>query len=274
MRLKLIWIFIFFNLQLFSSCNGSSTNNQSTNSISPSTPSVVQEPILYTYQIVNSWPHDPKAFTQGLVFKDGFIFESTGLNGSSSLRQVELETGRVIRKVNVPSEYFAEGLTLFQDKFYQLTWTSQKGFIYDFKSFQQIGDFSYNGEGWGLTSDDESLIMSDGSNQLRFLDPTDLRVKKVIKVFYKNSPLTNLNELEYIKGEVYANVWQEDVIVRLDPQSGTVLGIVDLRGLLPTKEKTDTVDVLNGIAYDSERNRIFVTGKMWPKIFEIQIKKK
>jgi glutaminyl-peptide cyclotransferase len=261
----------------FISCNKSSSNSSSTNlqnsNLSTTVHTTADSPV-YSYEIVNSWPHDPKAFTQGLVFFNGTLFESTGLEGSSSLRQVQIETGKVLRKIDISSKYFAEGLTLFQNKLFQLTWTSKKGFIYDPNSFQQTGEFSYNGEGWGLTNDDESLIMSDGSNQLRFLDPNDFRVKRVVKVFYKNQPVLNLNELEYIKGEIYANIWQSDYIVRIDPKTGTVIGTIDLRGLLPKKERSDTVDVLNGIAYDKEHDRIYVTGKLWPKLFEIRLKKK
>jgi len=228
----------------------------------------------YTYEVVNTYPHARDAYTQGLIFQDGILWESTGERGRSSLRKVDLKTGKVLKKVDVPLEFFAEGMTVLDGKVYQLTWQEHKGFIYDAETLKKLGEFSYQGEGWGLTHDGESLIMSDGTNQLRFLHPNTLQVKRTISVFDKGEPLAQLNELEFIKGEIWANIWQTDKIVQLDPQTGKILGWIDLTGLLPTRDYTPETDVLNGIAYDKEGDRLFVTGKLWPKLFEIRLVKK
>jgi glutamine cyclotransferase len=228
----------------------------------------------YTYEIVNSWPHDTKAYTQGLVFHDGHLYESTGQYGSSTLRKVELKSGKVKKKTDVSNECFAEGLAILQDRIFQLTWRTQKGFIYDLKNLKQQGEFSYTGEGWGLASDGQLLIMSDGSNQLYFRDPQSFQVVRTIGVFANGAPLRKLNELEYIKGEIYANIWQDERIVRIDPQSGKILAWIDLKGLRPQETLSNSENVLNGIAYDEEHDRLFVTGKRWPTIFEIRLKKK
>ncbi len=228
----------------------------------------------YSFEIVNTLPHDVKAFTQGLVFYDNALFESTGQYGESSLRRIDLGTGRVLKKTDVPAQYFAEGIALLGGKVFQLTWTTHKGFIYDPKTFQKEGEFTYGGEGWGLTSDGESLIMSDGTNQIRFLNPSSYEIKRTIEIFDRNQPLRELNELEYVKGEIYANVWHTDRIARIDPQTGKVLGWIDLKGLLAPTEQSDPEAVLNGIAYDEAGDRLFVTGKLWPKLFEIRLRKK
>lgn len=228
----------------------------------------------YTYEVVNTYPHARDAYTQGLIFQDGILWESTGERGRSSLRKVDLKTGKVLKKVDVPLEFFAEGMTVLDGKVYQLTWQEHKGFIYDAETLKKLGEFSYQGEGWGLTHDGESLIMSDGTNQLRFLHPNTLQVKRTISVFDKGEPLAQLNELEFIRGEIWANIWQTDKIVQLDPQTGKILGWIDLTGLLPTRDYTPETDVLNGIAYDKEGDRLFVTGKLWPKLFEIRLVKK
>ncbi|MBC8101100.1 MAG: glutaminyl-peptide cyclotransferase [Cytophagales bacterium] len=235
-------------------------------------PAAITAP-TYTYDVVKSYPHDRSAFTQGLVYTNGHLLESTGLNGRSSLREVDLATGTVLKKVDVSSEYFAEGLTEFQDKLYQLTWQSNRGFIYDRATFQKTGDFSYTGEGWGLADDDRSLILSDGTSQIRFLDPVSLKVQRTIRVTFADSlPLDRLNELEYIDGEIYANVWKTDSIARINPQTGRVTSWIDLTGLLPVSEQTSETDILNGIAYDPAGKRLFVTGKLWPKVYEIKLK--
>ena len=222
---------------------------------------------VYSYQVINQYPHDTAAFTQGLVLQDGRLFESTGLYGSSSLREVDLQTGAVIRSVSVPSQYFAEGMTIFQGKVFQVTWQSQTGFIYNPDTFALIGQFSYTGEGWGLTHDSQNLILSDGTNQIRFLDPVNFQTVRSIAVFDSQArPLTNINELEYINGEIYANIWQTNLIARIDPQTGAILGWIDLAGLLPPGT---SADVLNGIAYDSATGHLLVTGKLWPYLFEI-----
>ena len=229
---------------------------------------------VYTYEVVKSWPHDCTAFTQGLVFYDGLLFESTGQYGSSTLRKIDLGAEKILKKVKVPKEYFAEGITIFQGKIFQLTWESHRGFVYDLESFERLGEFSYDGQGWGLTHDGHSLIMSDGTNRIRFLDPVSFHVERKISVYDNNLPLSELNELEYIKGEIYANIWQSNRIVRIAPDSGKILGWIDLTGLLPSKEGCEQVDVLNGIAYDEGGDRLFVTGKLWPRIFEIRLKRK
>lgn len=226
----------------------------------------------YSYKIKNSWPHDRRAYTQGLIYLDGILWESTGQYGSSSLRKVELKTGKVIKQIAVPPKYFAEGMTVFHNKVFQLTWQEEKGFIYDPTTFEKQGEFAYEGEGWGLTHDGQSLIMSDGTNRIRFLDPATLQTTRTVSVYDEaGAPVEKLNELEYIDGEIYANIWQSDRIVRIEPKSGRILGWIDLTGLLKTKERSGEEDVLNGIAYDAEGKRLFVTGKMWPKLFEIEI---
>jgi glutamine cyclotransferase len=229
---------------------------------------------IYTYEVVNAWPHDRGAFTEGLVYLKGILIESTGLNGASSLRKVDLRTGRVLQEISVPAEYFGEGAAVLDGKIFQLTWRNQKGFIYDLDSLTRIGEFSYSGEGWGLTTDGQSLIMSDGTNQIRFLDPVTFQVIRTIGVFSQGQPLKMLNELEYIKGEIFANVWQTQLIVRIDPATGRLLGVIDFSGLLRPEDRDEKTDVLNGIAYDAADDRIFVTGKNWPKLFEVRLRLK
>ena len=229
---------------------------------------------VYTYEVVNTWSHDPKAFTQGLVFFDGWLYESTGRYGSSTLRRVDLRTGQVTKKVSVSEKCFAEGITIFNGKLYQLTWTDNKVFVYGLKSMRVEDELSFEGEGWGLTHDQQSLILSDGTSQLQFLDPITLKLTRTISVKDNGAPLMNINELEFIKGEIYANVWKTDRIARIDPLDGKILGWIDLSGLLPLAEHTGPEDVLNGIAYDEKNDRLFVTGKRWPKIFEIRLKPK
>jgi glutamine cyclotransferase len=229
--------------------------------------------VKYGYQVVNIWPHDPTAFTQGLLFSDGKLLESTGQEGRSSLRRVELQTGSVLQRVPVPEPYFAEGLTLLNGKLYQLTWQHQLGFIYDAQKLEPVGKFNYTGEGWGLTTDGHSLILSDGSNRIRFIDPDSFRVTKTIAVLDGQLPVNELNELEYVQGEIYANIWHDQRIVTIDPQTGRVTGWIDLSGLLQPGDVVDPEAVLNGIAYDQATNRLFVTGKLWPHLFEIKLKK-
>ncbi len=226
---------------------------------------------VFKVRILKKYPHDPCAFTQGLIFANGFLYESTGLNGKSSLRQVELETGRVLKKYDLPSRYFAEGLTLWHGSLIQLTWTSGKGFVYNMRSFAIEREFSYSGQGWGLTSDGKSLIMSNGTEELIFLNPETLVRQRSLRVLDNGGPVCLLNELEYIKGKIFANVWQEDFIAMISPQTGEVTGWIDmsaLRGELPPSSSAET---LNGIAFDAEKDRIFVTGKLWPLLFEIKV---
>ncbi|HJP90792.1 MAG TPA: glutaminyl-peptide cyclotransferase [Pyrinomonadaceae bacterium] len=227
----------------------------------------------YGYQIVNIWPHDSNAFTQGLILADGKLLESTGEEGRSSLRSVDLQTGRVLKKVDVPPPYFAEGIALLNGKIYQLTWQHKLGFIYDAQTFERVGQFNYTGEGWGLATDGQSLILSDGSSRIRFLDPNNFRVTKTITVLDGTTPIDQLNELEYVQGSIYANVWHEDRIAIVDPQNGHVTGWIDLRGLMPEGELQDAEAVLNGIAYDQANDKLYVTGKLWPRLFEIKVKR-
>jgi glutamine cyclotransferase len=224
-----------------------------------------------SYRIVHTYPHDPHAFTQGLVFVDGGLYESTGLNGQSSLRMVDLESGRVLQSQPVDSKYFAEGLTAWESTLVQLTWESHVALVYDRFSFRVLRTFSYSGEGWGLTEDGKSLILSDGSDALRFFDPATFREVRRITVKDHGKPVNEINELEFVHGEIYANIWHSDRIARIAPGSGKVLGWLDLKGLLPESEPATPEAVLNGIAYDSAHDRLFVTGKLWPKLFEIQV---
>ncbi|NLW55741.1 MAG: glutaminyl-peptide cyclotransferase [Firmicutes bacterium] len=229
-------------------------------------------PPVYSYRIINCFPHDPDAFTQGLIYYAGYFYEGTGLYGHSSLRKVKLQDGAVLQQINLPPEYFGEGITLHNGRLVQLTWREHQGFVYDLNFFTLLDTFTYPTEGWGLTSDGKHLIMSDGSPTLTFLDPeTYIPVKRIL-VTSHNRPVANLNELEYIKGQIFANIWQTDQIAIIDPDSGQVTGWLDLTGLLdPQTNKGQTVDVLNGIAYDPDGDRIFVTGKFWPRLFEIQV---
>jgi glutaminyl-peptide cyclotransferase len=222
------------------------------------------------YRIVHTYRHDPDAFTQGLLFYDGYLYEGTGLNGKSSVRKVELNTGRVLQKIELPINYFGEGLALWKDKLIELTWQSKIGFVYDRDTLKQLRTFTYSREGWGITQDGKRLIMSDGSSTLYFWDPETFQEIGHLDVVDKGKPVPNLNELEYIHGEIYANIWQTDRIARISPTTGNVLGWIDLSGLLTGAEKSEA-DVLNGIAYDAKQNRLFITGKRWPKLFEIQL---
>jgi glutamine cyclotransferase len=225
---------------------------------------------VYGYRIVKVYPHDPGAFTQGLQYLDDVLYEGTGLNGQSSIRKVKLDTGAVLQKRDLAKEYFGEGITVWKSDLIQLTWQSNVAFVYDKTTFAPKGTFKYRGEGWGLTTDGTSLIMSDGTNELRILDPSTFAERRRIKVTAAGQPLPNLNELEYMKGEILANVFLTDSLARIAPETGRVLGYVDLSGLLSPAERRST-DVLNGIAYDAPNDRLFVTGKLWPKLFEIRI---
>jgi glutamine cyclotransferase len=248
-------------------CNGANTNAPANK---PAEPPIV---LKYGYQIAGVWPHDSAAFTQGLIFSDGKLYESTGQEGRSSLRLVDLQSGSISKKVDVPVPYFAEGITMLNGKIYQLTWMHEMGFVYDAQKLERVGEFKYNGEGWGITTDGRSLIISDGSNRLRFLDPDSFQVTKTIAVLDGKVPVDQLNELEYVKGEIYANIWHDDRIVTIDPQNGRVTGWINLTGLLQPGDVQDPEAVLNGIAYDQAGDRLFVTGKLWPRLFEIKIKR-
>lgn len=229
------------------------------------------EPQRFTYRVVARYPHDPGAFTQGLLYADGYLYESTGRRGQSTLRRVDLVSGEVVQMVRLGDQYFGEGLALWQDRFYQLTWTSNVGFVYDRESLAEIGRFTYPTEGWGLTHDGRHLILSDGSDLLYFYEPEGFELAHTLAVRLGDRPLLRLNELEYIRGEVYANVWGEDFIVAIDPHSGQVTRWIDLSDLLPPEERAEPGAVLNGIAYDAVGERLFVTGKLWPTLFWIEL---
>ena len=226
---------------------------------------------VYTYKVVNTYPHDRSAFTEGLVFEDGVLYEGTGLRGYSNLRRVKLETGEILQIRELSSQFFGEGVTLYGNKIIQLTWQSHIGFIYDKHSFKLVQEFNYPDEGWGITHDGKHLIMSDGTATLHFLDPETFEEISQIEVSANNIPVTRINELEYIQGEIYANIWQTERIARIDPLTGQVIGWIDLKGILSLKDDSETVDVLNGIAYDLKNSRLFMTGKFWPKLFEIEL---
>lgn len=227
----------------------------------------------YGYRVVHVYPHDHNAFTQGLEFRGGFLYEGTGLEGRSVLRKEKLETGQVLQEIHISPQLFGEGITVIDQHILELTWKAEAGFVYDQNSFRQLRAFHYPGEGWGLTNDGTNVYMSDGSAQIRVWDPGTLQEKRRITVHDGLKQIDQLNELEWVRGEIYANVWQTDKIVRISPVDGKVLGWIDLTGILPPADR-DGVDVLNGIAYDSLGDRLFVTGKLWPKLFEIKLVRK
>jgi glutamine cyclotransferase len=224
------------------------------------------------FEVVNVYPHDADAYTQGLLFRDGYLYESAGRYGLSSLRRVDLQTGAVQQSLSMDSAYFAEGLTDWGDELVQLTWRSNVGFVYDRETFELRREFPYAGEGWGLARTDDELIMSDGTADLRFLDPETLLENRRLRVVDGARAVAGLNELEFVGGQILANIWQTDEIVRIDPRTGHLTGRVDLTGLLSLAERRGEEDVLNGIAYDAATDRLFVTGKLWPKLFEIRLR--
>ena len=228
-------------------------------------------PISYSYEVVTSYPHDPDSFTQGLEFEKGQLYEGTGQYAESRLLQVDLATGKILREHKLDVEFFGEGITILGDRVYQLTWQNKKGFVYDLATFKELRDFTYKMEGWGLTNDGKELIMSDGSSWLYFLDPETLKVTRQIEVVDRGRPIKNLNELEWVGGSVLANIWMTNELVQIDPGSGKVISQVDLTGLLPAAEHTDHTDVLNGIAWDEAAAKLYVTGKYWPKLYEIKL---
>ncbi len=228
----------------------------------------------YTFTVIHVFPHDTSAYTQGLAFRDGFLYEGTGRNSHSSLRKVRLETGEVLQQINLGSEFFGEGITILKDKVFQLTWQSGVGFVYDVNSFDLLKKFSYSGEGWGLATDGRELFLSDGTSEIRVLDPESLKEKRRLKVHDGSAPIDQLNELEFVEGQIFANVWHANRIARISPQTGEIVGWIDLNGLLSSVYRLEAEAVLNGIAYDSARKRLFVTGKLWPSVFEIKISPK
>jgi glutaminyl-peptide cyclotransferase len=230
-------------------------------------------PPIYDVDVVHTYPHDPGAFTEGLFYLDGFLYESTGLEGHSSIRKVRLTTGVVVQQVEIAPQFFGEGIVNWRDRLVSLTWKSEVGFVFSLKSLKLQKQFHYPGEGWALTQDGRHLIMSDGTPVLRYLDPQTFAETGRVTVTLDGKSVRNINELEWVKGEIYANVWETDWIVRIDPASGHVVGLVNLAGLLTPAERPGGIDgVLNGIAYDAKGDRLFVTGKNWPKLFEIRLR--
>ncbi len=227
---------------------------------------------IFGYEVVKAYPHDPRAFTQGLQYRDGFLYESTGLVGRSSLRKVELASGRILQQRDLPPPYFGEGITLWKNEIYWLTWRSQVGFVFDAETFAPKRQFLYAGEGWGLTHNGRHLIQSDGSSELRYLEPGTMKEIRRLQVTANGVPVDQLNELEWVEGEIFANLWQTDRIARIEPSSGRVTGWIELGGLLESHAGPMVrADVLNGIAYDAANKRLFVTGKLWPALFEIKL---
>jgi glutaminyl-peptide cyclotransferase len=228
-------------------------------------------PPHYTFEVVREFPHDPAAFTQGLAYRDGFLYEGTGLYGHSSVRKVRLETGEVVQRRDLPPEYFGEGVTLFKNEIVQLTWQTGIAFTYDATDFRLLQRFSYKGEGWGLTTDGRKLFMSDGTDVIRVFDPATFVEKRHLKVHDGATSIRQLNELEFVNGQIFANVWHSNRIARISPQTGAVVGWIDLEGLLSPVYRRDPEAVLNGIAYDPATKRLFVTGKLWPHVFAIRL---
>ena len=287
MRLFLLILFTVFaaSCKTETPANRPIVNNNSTVNANKSSTQMADNIPVYTYEVIKTYNHDSKAFTQGLVINNGVFYESTGEYGESSLRKVEIETGKVLQKKELDEDYFAEGITIMNGKLYQITWREKIGFVYDLNTFNQIKEFSYQGEGWGLTNDGKNLILSDGTHVIRFFDPETFQLVRTITVFREGGrPLFDLNELEYVKGEIWANIWRADDpqilgkpnhIARIDPASGKLLGWIDLGNISPEDVRRDpSSNTLNGIAYDEANDRIFVTGKNWKKLFEIKIKPK
>ncbi len=256
---------------LAASCRGND-NAPTPDSVKATSAASATGAVSYVATVVHSYPHDPAAFTEGLFIKDGKLYESTGLEGKSDVRRVDLATGNVELRHALPPQYFGEGIAAINGVLYQLTYKTGKAFTYDLATLTpRAQTFTYPGQGWGMTTDGESLIMSDSTARLRFLDPKTFAVRRTLDVHDGASPISLVNELEWVKGELFANVWQSDQIVRIDPKTGAVTGWVDLAGILPVTERTGREDVLNGIAYDSVADKLYVTGKLWPKLFEIRL---
>lgn len=275
------YFFIFTILLVSLACNGSQMANNSNKSNNIVNNNAGGKIPIYSAEIVRTFPHDPKAFTQGLVFHNGFFYEGTGGyrksdEFASSLRKVEIETGKVLQKFELADEYFGEGITILNGKIYQLTWQENTAFVYDLNDFKLLKQLRYAGQGWGLTHDGTNLIMSDGTHVIRVVNPENFETIRTIAVMdEKGKPVMEINELEYIKGEIWANIWQKGMILRIDPASGKILGKIDLEQLDKEQRKNDrNADVLNGIAYDETNDRIFITGKKWKNIFEIKLKPK
>jgi glutamine cyclotransferase len=296
MRLYLIFFIVLLSLSCDEKQNRSNTNSMAANKTSGNSTNMNSAKTfagvpVYTYEIVNAFKHDPKAFTEGLFFHNGFLYESTGQEEKSNLRKVELETGKIVQQYNIPKESFGEGTTVLKDKIYQLTWQDGTAYVYEDSSFKLLRELNYEGEGWGLTNDGTNLIMSDGSHLLKFIDPETFKTVRTVAVLQADGkPLFLLNELEYIKGEIWANIWHSEenetgttqgrlpnigkpnYVVRIDPNSGKILSWVDLAAISPDDSERNSENTLNGIAYDEATDRIFVTGKNWKKLLEIKVK--
>src|SRR5512135_705243 len=277
--LRLARVILWASFMLFIAACGSVTatpahsSGISPISTLPSNPVSPQAIPTFSYKVIQSYPHDRAAYTEGLAFDNqGTLYESTGLNGRSSLRRVDLNSGQVLQSIDLSPQYFGEGITIVGDEIIQLTWKTHVGFVYDKASFNLLKTFSYATEGWGLTNDGQQLIMSDGTATLHFLSINTVQEIKQIQVHDNHGPIVMLNELEYIRGEIFANVWQTDRIARISPDTGQVLGWLVLTGLDAQLDRSQPIDVLNGIAYDAPHDRLFVTGKLWPEIFEITLK--
>lgn len=275
--------FLFSLLFIAASCGGAPNVSNNTTANIANTNSAKPAPVpVYTYDIVNTFPHDPAAFTQGLIFHEGFLYEGTGGKKSrgdtftSSLRKVEIETGKVVRKYDVPPEYFGEGIALLNGQIYQLTWQESTGFVYDINDFKLLREFRYSGEGWGLTEDGTNLYMSDGTHVIRVVNPETFQTTRTIVVMdEKGRPIMKINELEWVKGEIWANVWESGWILRIDPSNGKLVGRIDLNKIADQQmDASPDADVLNGIAYDEAGDRLFITGKKWKNLFEIKVKPK
>ena len=279
-----LYLFIFI-VSITMACSNPANNNKSVNSkpvntvnnnTAANTTDTAKIP-EYSYEIVKAYNHDPQAFTQGLVVYNDFFYEGTGgKNGDpffSSIRKVDIETGKVLQKFDLSRDYFGEGITIFNDKLYEITWQEKTAFVYDVKDFKLLKELHYAGEGWGLTHDGTNLIMSDGTHVIRFLNPETFNTIRTISVFdEKGKPVLEINELEYIKGEIWANIWQKGEIIRIDPATGKIVGRIDFQKLMDdTMDKSPDADVLNGIAYDEKTDRIFITGKKWSKLYEVKI---
>ncbi len=276
---------LFLMILVIASCGGTNgSNSKSAGKTNANTPTTKQGSLpVYGYEIVKAYPHDSEAFTQGLVFKGGFLYESTGQEGESTLRRVEIDSGKVLKKYDLPREVFAEGIAILGDEIFQLSWRNSMGWVYGLDDFKLLREFRYSGEGWGLTHDGTNLIMSDGTHVIRIVNPKDFSTIRTITVKDENGRLLmKLNELEYVKGEIWANIWHsEDIgkpnhIARIDPTNGKLLGWIDLGNISPDDQKGDdkAENTLNGIAYDETSDRLFVTGKNWKKLFEIKIRPK
>lgn len=266
-------LYIFLIMLSVSSCGSRSKISVAEEQGTTLTPKS-KTPINYGYEVVNVFPHSQTSYTQGLLWHDGFLYEGTGGRGSSRLMKVNLACGEAAKTVNLPSKYFGEGVAILGDKIYQLTWTAGKAFVYDLSTLKEIETFDYNGEGWGITTDGKFLYMSDGSHNVTVRDPETFEVVRTFTVLRGRNRLRNINELEWIEGELWANVYLTDEIVRINPETGVVTGVVDLSGIQSHSDRTYNTDVLNGIAYDAKTKRIFVTGKNWNKLYEIVLKNK